>query len=63
MTALAGEGQKIFMVATPALHPGKAALQVATFQVAVNALLEVSPPEPVRPFEPLLVDLNKGPFK
>jgi hypothetical protein len=28
MTALAGEGQKIFMVAIPALHPGKAVVQV-----------------------------------
>ena len=26
----------------------------------VLRLLEVGPPEPVRPFEPLLVDLNKG---
>jgi hypothetical protein len=60
MTALAGEGQKIFMVAIPALYPGKAVVQVATVQVAVNDLLEVGPPEPVRPFEPLLVDLNKG---
>jgi hypothetical protein len=48
------------MVAIPALHPGKAVVQVATFQVAVNHLLEVGPPESVRPFEPLLVDLNKG---
>ena len=60
MTALAGEGQKIFMVAIPALHPGKAMLQVATVQVAVNDLLEVGPPEPERPFKPLLIDLNKG---
>ena len=60
MTALAGEGQKIFMLAIPALHPGKAVVQVATVQVAVNDLLEVRPPEPVRPFEPLLVELNKS---
>ena len=60
MTALAGKGQKIFMVAIPALYPGKAVVQVATVQVAVNDLLKVGPPEPVRPFEPLLVDLNKG---
>ena len=60
MTALAGESQKIFMVAIPAHHPGKALVQVATFQVAVNDLLEVRPPEPVPPFEPLLVDLNKS---
>jgi hypothetical protein len=48
------------MVAIPALHPGKAVVQVATVQVAVNDLLEVGAPEPIRPFEPLLVDLNKG---
>ena len=50
------------MMAIPALHPGKAVGQIATVQVAVNDLLEVWPPESVRPFEPLLVDLNKGLF-
>jgi len=39
------------MVAIPALYPGKAVVQVATFQVAVNDLLEVKPPEPVSPFQ------------
>lgn len=43
-----------------AFHPGKAVVQVATFQVAGNDLLEVGPPEPVPLFEPLLVDLLKG---
>ena len=43
-----------------ALHAGKTVVQVATFQVAGNDLLEVGPPEPVPPFEPLLVDLNEG---
>jgi hypothetical protein len=60
MAALAGEGQKIFMVTIPTLHPGKAVVQVTTFQVAVNDLLKVGTPEPIGPFEPLLVDLNKG---
>ena len=60
MTALAVEGQEILMAAIPALHPGKAVVQIATIQVAVNDLLEVGSPEPVRLFEPLLVDLNKG---
>jgi hypothetical protein len=60
MTALAGEGQKILMVAIPALHPGKPVVQVAAFQVAVNDSLDIGPPEPVWPFEPLLVDLNKS---
>jgi hypothetical protein len=60
MTALAGKSQKIFMVAIPALHPGKAVVQVATFQVAGNDLLKVGTPKPVWPFEPLLIDLKKG---
>jgi hypothetical protein len=51
MAALAGEGQKMLMVAIPALHPGKAVVQVGTVQVAVKNLLEVGPPEPVRPFK------------
>jgi hypothetical protein len=60
MTAFAGKSQKIFMVAVPALHPGKAVMQIATFQVAVNDPLEIGTPEPVWPFEPLLVHLNKS---
>ena len=55
MAALAGEGQKIFMLAIPALYPGKAVVQVAAFQVAVNDLLEGRElPKPVPPLEPLL---------
>jgi hypothetical protein len=60
MAALAGKGQKIFMVAIPAFHPGKAPVQVATFQVAGNDFLKVGPPEPVPPFEPLFIELNNG---
>jgi hypothetical protein len=30
MTALAGEGQEIFMLTIRAFHPGKAVVQVAT---------------------------------
>jgi hypothetical protein len=48
------------MVAIPTLHPGKAVVQVAALQVAVNDLLEVGTPEPVWFFEPFLIDLNKG---
>ena len=48
------------MVAIPALHPGKAVVQVATVQVAVNDLLEVGPPEPVRPFKMLFIDLDEA---
>ena len=45
--SLQHKGQKIFMVAIPTLHPGKAVVQVATIQAAVNDLLEVGSPEPV----------------
>ena len=34
MAALAGEDQNIFMMAIPALYPGKAVVQVATVQVS-----------------------------
>jgi hypothetical protein len=34
-------GKAPWMVAIPALYPGKAVVQVATVQVAVNDLLEV----------------------
>jgi len=60
VVTLAGEGKQLLMAAFFAFHSGKAVVQVATVQVAVNDLLEVRPPEPVRPFERLLVDLNKG---
>ena len=56
MTALAGESQEIFMLTIRTFHPGKAVVQVSAFQVAVNDLLKVRTPEPVGPFEPLLVD-------
>ena len=60
MTPLAGEGQEIFMLTTGAFHPGKAVVQVATLQVAGNDLLEIGPPEPVWPFEPVLVNVTAG---
>jgi len=60
MTVLPGEGQEIFMVAIPALHPGRTMVQASAFQVAVNDLLKVGTPKPARPFELSFVDLNKG---
>ena len=59
MTALAGEGQKIFMVAIPALYRSKTVVQVATIRVAVNDFLEVMPPDPLRPFEPPRIGNNQ----
>ena len=40
MTAFAGEGQDIFMLTIRALHPRKAVVQVAKFQVADNDFLK-----------------------
>ncbi len=48
MTALAGEGQKVFMVAIPALHPGKAAVQVVTIHGEVpNSSFNIKNPDGV----------------
>jgi hypothetical protein len=44
---MAGEGQKILMIAIPALHPGKAVVQVAAVQIPVNDLLEIGAVESV----------------
>jgi hypothetical protein len=60
MTALAGESQKIFMVTVTALRAGKAVVQVAAVQITLNDLLEIGAPETVLPFEPFLIDLDKG---
>ena len=38
-------GQKIFMVAIPALHPGKAVVQIAAIEISVNDLLDIGSPE------------------
>jgi hypothetical protein len=60
MISLTGEGREIFMVAIPAFHQGRAVVQVAIFQVTGNEFLTLGSPEPLPPFEPLLVDLGKG---
>ena len=52
--------QKIFMVTVTALHTGKTVVQVATVQITVNDLLEIGAPEAVLPFEPFLIELDKG---
>lgn len=60
MASFAGEGQEIFILTIRAFHPGKAVVQVPTFQVAGNDFLQVGPPKSVPPFEPLLEALNEG---
>jgi hypothetical protein len=44
---LAGEGQEIFVAAIFTLHAGKAVVQVATIEIAINHLLDIRPPESV----------------
>jgi len=57
---LVEKGSKVFMAAVFTLHTDKAVVRVAAIEVPVNDLLQIRPPESVRPFESLLVDLNKG---
>jgi len=49
MTALAGEGQEIFMAAILSFHTGKAVVQIAAIQIPMNNLLDIRPPESVLP--------------
>jgi hypothetical protein len=44
MAPFAGEGQKILMAAIFAFHAGKAVVQVATIEIAINHLLDIRPP-------------------
>jgi hypothetical protein len=60
MTALAGEGKKILVVAVFTLHPGKTVVQVATIKITVNDLLEVGTEESVVPLKPFFVALDEG---
>jgi hypothetical protein len=59
LAPLAGEDRKIFMVAITAL-PGQNRGAGHHTPRAGNDLLELGSLEPVRLFEPLLVDLRKG---
>ena len=60
MTTLAGEGQKILVVAVFAFHPGKAIAQIATVQVPVHDLLEIGPQEAIGPLKSLFILLEEG---
>jgi hypothetical protein len=60
MAAFAGECQQVFMAAVFAFHTGKAAVQIATIQIAVNHLLKIRPPETVLPRETVVVFLHKS---
>ena len=49
MTALAGEGQKIFMTAIFTFQTGKAVMQIAAIEITIDDLLDIRPPESVLP--------------
>ncbi len=57
VTALAGEGKKILVVAVFTLHPGKAVVQVAAIKITVNDLPEIGSEESIGPLKTFLVDL------
>jgi len=44
---LAGECQKIFMATILTLYTGKAVVQITAIEIAINHLLDISPPESV----------------
>ena len=54
------ECKKVLMVAVLALHPGKAVVQVAAIQIAVNGFLEIGTKKSVGPLESFLVNLDEG---
>jgi hypothetical protein len=60
MTPFAGEGQKILMAAIFAFHTGKAVVQIAAIEIAIDHLLDIGPPESVLPGEMLVIDPDKG---
>ena len=60
VSAFAGEGRKVLMVAVSAFPPGKTVTQVAAVQVQVNDLLKIGTKEAVSPLKPFFVPLDEG---
>jgi len=52
--------QQIFMAAAFTFHAGKAVVQIAAIEVAIDHLLDIGPPEAVLPGEILVIDPDKG---
>ena len=48
------------MAAVFAFHTGKAVVQIAVIEIAIDYLLDIGPPEAVLPGEMIVVDLHKG---
>jgi hypothetical protein len=59
MSALTREGKKVFMPAVLALHTGKAVVEDAAIQVAIDNLPYVRAEKAVLPRKDLIVDLFK----
>ncbi len=62
MAALAGKCQQIFMAAVFAFHTGKAVMQIAAIEIAIDHLLDIGPPEAVLPGEILIIDSGVDEF-
>jgi hypothetical protein len=60
MTALAGEGQEVFMAAAITFDAGKAVVQIAAIEITIDHLLYIRPPESVLPGEVFVIDPDKG---
>ena len=60
MSALTGEGQKIFMAALPTSDPGKTVTQNATVQIAVDHGPQIGTVKPIAPLKTFLIDPFKG---
>ena len=48
------------MAAIFAFHTGKAVMQIAAIEIAIDYLLDIWPPEALLPGEMIVVDLHKG---
>jgi hypothetical protein len=48
------------MAASFSRHASKAVVQIAAFQIPVNDLLQIRPPETVLPGEMVVIDMDKG---
>jgi len=60
MAALARKCQQIFMTAVFAFHAGKAVVQIAAIEIAIDHLLDIGPPESVLPGKMLIIDPDEG---
>jgi len=49
VTSLARKGKQVFMAAIFTFHAGKAVVQIAAIEIAVNHLLDIGPPKSVLP--------------